>query len=81
VGRVEAGHWDGVIHYDALLGADGIVARRAEASVDLRHEVLPVRSIAFPDADLPLYALLSTRLGCDTKPGKLDLAALCFADD
>jgi hypothetical protein len=81
VGRVESGEWDGLIHFDSLLAPKGIVARRAKASGRLRYEVLPIRGIAFEGVDESLYALLSTRLGCDSEPGVLDLATLCIAGD
>ena len=81
VRRVESGEWDGVIHYDELFAPGGLVARRAKASDRLRYEVLPVRGIAFEGVEGSLYALLSTRLGCDPEPGVLDLATLCIAGD
>jgi ABC-type transport system substrate-binding protein len=77
VGRVEEGGWDGVVHFDRLLAPDGLVARRAASSGTRRHEVLEVDQTVFSGGG-DLYALVSNRLGCDTEPGRLDLAALCL---
>jgi len=79
VARVRSGTWDGAILYDDLLAQGGATAQEARASDGrFRTEDLPVRSAAFPGANDPIHALLSSRLGCDTVTGALDLAALCI---
>jgi hypothetical protein len=75
VARVKSGEWDGALLDDALIGPDSAVARQARRSSLLRCEVLSDRSIRGPAP--PVYALLSSRLGCSTSGGALDLAALC----
>ena len=75
VARVKSGEWDGALLADALIGPDSAVARQARRSSLLRYEVLSDRSIRGPAP--PVYALLSSRLGCSTSGGALDLAALC----
>lgn len=78
VGRVQSGAWDGLVYPDALLAPEGIVARGADEN-GLRHEVLPVSGPVFGGASSPpLFALVSSRIGCDQEPGDLDLAALCI---
>jgi DNA-binding SARP family transcriptional activator/streptogramin lyase len=79
VGRVESGAWDGAVLWGSLLEPDGLTARRAASDSKLRHEVLPIRGIAYEDPER-IFALLSSRLGCDELRGALDLAALCLAD-
>jgi DNA-binding SARP family transcriptional activator len=75
VARVKSGEWDGALLADALIGPDSAVARQARRGSLLRYEVLSDRSIRGPEP--PVYALLSSRLGCSTSGGALDLAALC----
>ena len=75
VARVKSGEWDGALLADALIGPDSAVARQARRGSLLRYEVLSDRSIHGPAP--PVYALLSSRLGCSTSGGALDLAALC----
>jgi hypothetical protein len=41
--------------------------------------VLPIRGTAYEDPGR-IFALLSSRLGCDELRGALALAALCLAD-
>ena len=75
VARVKSGEWDGALLADALIGPESAVAREARSSSLLRYEVLSDRSIGGEAP--PVYALLSSRLGCSTSGGALDLAALC----
>ena len=75
VARVKSGEWDGALLDDALIGPDSAVARQARRGSQLRYEVLSDRSIRGPAP--PVYALLSSRLGCSASGGALDLAALC----
>jgi ABC-type transport system substrate-binding protein len=79
VGRVESGKWDGAVLYGPLLRPNGLAARRAATDPALRYEVLPIRGTAYADAPGPIYALLSSRLGCDAVRGALDLASLCLS--
>jgi len=78
VARVRSGGWDGAILDDDLLAADGVAAREAHASGGrFRAEELLVRGTAYPGEKGAIHALFSSRLGCDTVDGALDLAALC----
>jgi len=80
VRRVESGAWDGAILGDSLLAPGGVAARRAQTSDRLRYEVLSRRGVGeLGNAGRPLFAFLSSRLGCDTETGNLNLAALCVA--
>ena len=79
VARVKSGEWDGALLDDALIGPDSAVARQARRSSLLRYEVLSDRSIRGPAP--PVYALLSSRLGCSTSGGALDLVALCAREE
>lgn len=81
VARVRSGEWDGAILVDDLLAPGGAVARQAMSDRRLRIEVLPVRGVATAGEEGALYALLSSRLGCDTIKGALDLASLCIRDE
>ncbi len=80
VARVRSGAWDGAILDAELLVAGGAVARQARSDPQLRTEEIAARSfgIAFAKDNGSVHALLSTRLGCDTIPGALDLALLCL---
>ena len=75
VARVKSGEWDGALLDDALIGPDSAVARQARRDSQLRYQVLSDRSIR--GRAPPVYALLSSRLGCSASGGALDLAALC----
>jgi ABC-type transport system substrate-binding protein len=75
VARVKSGEWDGALLDDPLLGPDSAVARQARHSPSLRYAVLSNRSAGA--AAPPVFALLSSRLGCIRDHG-LDLAALCL---
>jgi DNA-binding SARP family transcriptional activator len=80
VARVRSGTWDAALLPDELLAPGGDVAWKAQADPRTRTEELPARNlgIAFARAKgFAVHALLSTRLGCDTIRGALDLAALC----
>jgi DNA-binding SARP family transcriptional activator len=78
VARVGSGAWDGAILYDDLLAPGGAADRKARSSGGrLRTEDIPVRSLAFPAVPGAIHALLSSRLGCDSVAGVLDLGLLC----
>jgi DNA-binding SARP family transcriptional activator len=81
VARVRSGAWDGALLADDLLAPGGHVAQQAKADPDIRTEELPARNlgIAFAEAKgWAVHALLSSRLGCDTIDGALDLRTLCL---
>jgi streptogramin lyase len=78
VGRVESGQWDGALLDDTLLGPDSAAARQARRGGTLRYKYLS--DVTNPDIGPPVYALLSSRLGCDRSNAGLDLAALCLRD-
>jgi DNA-binding SARP family transcriptional activator/streptogramin lyase len=80
VARVRSGEWDGAILPDDLLAPGGVVAREVAAGSRLRTEELPVRGVAYPGEAGSMHALLSSRLGCDTIAGDVDLASLCIRD-
>jgi ABC-type transport system substrate-binding protein len=77
VARVKSGEWDGALLDDSLLGPDSAVARQARRGAPFRYDVLSVLSNPGRRRAPPLYALLSSRLGCEGGDGALDLAALC----
>ena len=77
---MSSGEWDGAILPDDLLAPGGVVAREVAAGSRLRTEELPVRGVAYPGEPGSVHALLSSRLGCDTIEGALDLASLCIRD-
>ena len=79
VARVRSGTWDGAILFDDLLAPGGAAAREANAGDGrFRTEELPLRGAASHGSDGSMHALFSSRLGCDTINGALDLAALCI---
>ena len=81
VARVRSGTWDGAILPDDLLAPGRAVAREARASGGrYRTEELPVRGVANPGGKGSVHGLFSSRLGCDTINGALDLAALCIRE-
>jgi ABC-type transport system substrate-binding protein len=80
VARVRAGTWDAAILAGALLAPGGAGAREAASDPRLRTEELPVRRIADVGDQGSLYALVSSRLGCDAVKGALELAGLCRGD-
>ena len=80
VARVRSHEWDGAILPDDLLAPGGVVAREVAAGSRLRTEELPVRGVAYPGKTGSLHALLSSRLGCDTIEGAVDLTSLCIRD-
>jgi len=80
VARVRAGTWDAAILAGALLAPGGAGAREAASDPRLRTEELPIRRIADVGDQGSLYALVSSRLGCDAVKGALELAGLCRGD-
>jgi hypothetical protein len=81
VARVRSGEWDGAILFDDLLAPGSVVAREARASGGTyRTEELPVRGAAYRGEKGSIHGLFSSRLGCDTVDGTLDLTALCVRD-
>jgi hypothetical protein len=79
VARVESGRWDGALLSDSLLGPDSAVARRARRGGRLRYKYL--FDATLPHSRPPVYALLSSRLGCDRSDADFDLAALCLRSE
>lgn len=75
VARVKSGEWDGALLDDSLLGPDSAVARQARRGAPFRDDVLS--DLSNPGRGPHLYALLSSRLGCEGGDGAFDLAALC----
>jgi DNA-binding SARP family transcriptional activator len=81
VARVRSGTWDGALLADELLAPGGDVARQAKADPHVRTEELPARNLGLAFAGAKgwaVHALLSSRLGCDTIEGALDLRTLCL---
>ena len=76
VARVKSGDWDGAVLADGLLGPDSTVAREARRGGRLRWKFLS--DITYPDTGPPVYALLSSRLGCLGGDGELDLTTVCL---
>jgi hypothetical protein len=77
VARVRAGTWDAAILDGDLLAPGSATAREAARDPDLRTEDLPIRLITAAGDQGTLRALVSSRLGCDSIDGALELAALC----
>jgi DNA-binding SARP family transcriptional activator len=76
VARVKSGDWDGALLDDTLLGPDSAAARQARRGGTLRYKYLA--DVTNPDPNPSVYALLSSRLGCDRSADGFDLAALCL---
>jgi hypothetical protein len=63
----------------AWIDSHSVVAREARMSGGrFRTEELPVRGAAYAGEKGAIHGLFSSRLGCDTVDGTLDLAALCI---
>jgi DNA-binding SARP family transcriptional activator len=77
VARVRSGAWDGALLADTLVAPDSAVAVQARHSPRLRYQALSDLGTTDSPAP-PVYALLSTRLGCLGSSGTVDLAALCL---
>jgi hypothetical protein len=73
---VKSGDWDGALLDDTLLGPDSAAARQARRGGTLRYKYLA--DVTNPDPNPSVYALLSSRLGCDRSADGFDLAALCL---
>jgi hypothetical protein len=78
---VRSGGWDGAILFDDLLAPGGVAAREARTSGGrFRTEELLVRGAAYAGEKGAIHGLFSSRLGCDTRDGVFDLAALCIRE-